>query len=93
MGDLEPGFPIIAGAIGPSHGFCHVREVGTQVEVFGLRISEGDLVHADRHGAVVVPPEVIPRLGEAIETLLVAEQLILEPARRAGFDIDKLEIA
>lgn len=93
LGDLEPGFPIIAGSIGPSHGFCHVREVGTQVEVFGLRISEGDLVHADRHGAVVVPPDVIPRLGEAIETLLVAEQLILEPARRAGFDIDKLETA
>lgn len=93
LGDLEPGFPVIAGSIGPSHGFCHVREIGTQVEIFGLCIAEGDLIHADRHGAVVVPPDVIPRLGEAIETLLGAEQLILEPARRAGFDIEKLEAA
>ncbi|MDH3578084.1 MAG: RraA family protein [Gammaproteobacteria bacterium] len=93
LGDLEPGFPIIAGSIGPSHGFVHVREFGTRVEIFGLNVDEGDLVHADRHGAVVVPPDVIPRLGAAIENLLSTEQIILEPARRAGFDIETLEAA
>ncbi len=93
LGDPEPGFPVIAGSIGPSHGFCHVREVGTPVEILGLRISEGDLVHADRHGAVLVPPDVVPRLGVAIETLLATEQLILGPARQTGFDIEKLERA
>ena len=58
LGDLPGGFPVIAGSIGPSHGFVHVREVGTPVTVMGLTVSPGDLVHADRHGAVVVPPEV-----------------------------------
>lgn len=93
LGDMEPGFPVIAGSIGPSHGFVHVREIGTRVEIFGLSVDEGDFVHADRHGAVVVPPDVIPRLGAAIENLLSTEQIILEPARRAGFDIEKLEAA
>lgn len=93
LGDMEPGFPLIAGSIGPSHGYVHVREFGTRVEIFGLSINEGDLVHADRHGALVVPPEVIPRLGAAIETLLATEQIILGPAREAGFDIEKLETA
>jgi regulator of RNase E activity RraA len=93
LDDMEPGFPVIAGAIGPSHGFTHVREVGTPVEILGLSIKEGDLVHADRHGAVVVPPDVVPRLGAAIETLIATEQIILGPAREAGFDIDKLETA
>ena len=93
LGDLEQGFPVIAGSIGPSHGFVHVREIGTRVEIFGLSVVEGDLVHADRHGAIVVPPDVIPRLGAAIERLLSTEQIILEPARRAGFDIEKLETA
>ena len=93
LGDLEPGFPIIAGSIGPSHGHVHVREFGTRVEIFGLSINEGDLVHADRHGAVVVPPDVLPRLGAAIETLLSTEQIILGPARETGFDIEKLETA
>ena len=93
LGDLEPGFPVIAGSIGPSHGFVHVREFGTRVEIFGLSVEEGDLVHADRQGAVVVPPDVVPRLGAAIETLLSAEQIILGPARETGFDIEKLETA
>ncbi|MDH3747606.1 MAG: RraA family protein [Gammaproteobacteria bacterium] len=93
LGDMEPGFPVIAGSIGPSHSFSHVREFGTPVEVFGLSIKEGDLVHADRHGAAVVPPDVIPKLGAAIETLLASEQLILGPAREPGFDIEKLETA
>ena len=93
LDDMEAGFPVIAGAIGPSHGFTHVREIGTPVEIFGLSIDEGDLVHADRHGAVVVPTEVVPGLAAAIETLLSSEQIILGPAREAGFDIEKLETA
>jgi len=86
LGDLPSGFPVLAGSIGPSHGFVHVREIGTEVEVFGLRIRDGDLVHADRHGALVIPPEVVGQLEGAIHKLLDTEQLILEPARKTGFD-------
>lgn len=93
LDDMEPGFPVIAGSIGPSHGFVHVREIGTRVDIVGLNVEEGDLVHADRHGAVVVPADIIPRLGAAIERLLSTEQIILEPARRSDFDIEKLEAA
>lgn len=83
LGGLEPGFPVLAGSIGPSH--VHVRAVGTPVEVFGMMVQEGDLVHADRHGALVVPPDVISVLKAAIEKLLETEQLILGPACGSGF--------
>lgn len=93
LGDMDAEFPVIAGSIGPSHLFCHVREIATPVNVFGLNVNEGDLVHADRHGAVRVPADVIGRLGAAIDTLLASEQVILGPAREAGFNIEKLELA
>lgn len=93
LDDLESGFPVIAGSVGPSHGFCHVVEIGTAVDVLELAVCEGDLVHADQHGAVVVPKDVIPDLSEAITSLLASERIILEPARHSGFDIDKLETA
>lgn len=93
LGDVEPGFPVLAGSIGPSHAFVHVREIGTPVEVFGMLVNEGDLVHADRHGALVIPPEVIPDLQAAIQKLLDTEQLILGPAREEGFNFEKLEAA
>lgn len=93
LGDMEPGFPVIAGAIGPSHAFVHVREIGTEVNVLGMKVQQGDLVHADRHGALVVPTDVIPTLKGAIETLLSSEAIILGPAREPGFDLDKLKAA
>jgi len=93
LGDLAEGFPVIAGSLSPSHGFVHVRDVGVPVSVYGLSVNPGDLVHADRHGAVIVPPDVWPRLPQAIERMFDAERIILEPARQPGFDIDALEAA
>ncbi len=93
LGDLPDGFPVVAGSIGPSHAFVHVKEIGTPVEVFGLTITEGDLVHADRHGALIVPSDVIPLLQDAIEKLLATEQLVLQPARKDGFNFDAFELA
>jgi regulator of RNase E activity RraA len=93
LGDLPEGFPVIAGSVGPSHGFVHVREVGTPVTIFGLTIADGDLVHADRHGALVIPADYIPDLEQAVRKLLDTERLILEPARQPGFDFTKFEAA
>ncbi|MDE3079725.1 MAG: RraA family protein, partial [Paracoccaceae bacterium] len=80
-------------SIGPSHGFVRVESLGETVEVFGLRVSPGDLVHADRHGAVVIPPEVLPVLASAIARLQATERLILDPARAPGFDFAAFEAA
>jgi regulator of RNase E activity RraA len=93
LGDLPAGFPVIAGSIGPSHVFVHVTEIGEPVNIFGLTVKDGDLVHADRHGALVIPGDVMDQLHEAITKLLATEKLVLEPARADGFDYDAFEKA
>lgn len=93
LGDLPEGFPVIAGSVGPSHAFVHVREIGTPVTVFGMTVADGDLIHADRHGALVIPNDDIPKLFDAIHKLLATEQLVLEPARAEGFDFEAFEAA
>jgi len=93
LGDLPDGFPVVAGSVGPSHGYVHVKEIGTPVKVFGLDIQAGELVHADRHGALVIPETVLPVLGDAIRKLLETEQLVLGPAREPGFDFEKFQEA
>lgn len=93
LGDLPAGFPVFAGSIGPSHGFVHVRRLGTPVCIFGLHVAQGDLIHADRHGAVVIPPDVVAGLGAAIVKLQQTERLILDPARSAPFDFSAFEAA
>lgn len=93
LGDLPQGFPVIAGSIGPSHGFVHVRSIGQPVRVMGLEVRQGDLVHADRHGAVVIPVDTIPALAAAIDRLQETERLVLDPARQEGFDFPAFEAA
>lgn len=93
LGDLPDGFPVVAGSVGPSHGFVHVKEIGTPVKIFGLDIQPDELVHADRHGALVIPQDVIPVLAAAIGKLLETEKLVLEPARQPGFDFEKFQEA
>lgn len=93
LGDVPEGYPLIAGSIGPSHGFVHVQEIGTPVEIFGLTVNEGDLVHADRHGAVVIPVDVLDIIEASITKLMETENLILEPARQDGFDFEAFKAA
>lgn len=88
---IDDGFPILAGSIGPSHGYVHVVEIGTPVTVMGLRVAQGDLIHADRHGAIAIPPDVIATLKSAIETVIRSEAIVLDPARAPGFTIETLE--
>ena len=93
LGDMAEGFPVVAGSIGPSHGFVHVRSVNQPINVFGLNIKSGDLVHADRHGAVVVPIDVIDGLEASILKMQETEKLVLDPARKKGFDFNAFEAA
>ncbi|MGJ8625908.1 MAG: RraA family protein [Sulfitobacter sp.] len=93
LGDMADEYPVVAGSIGPSHGFVHVTELGEPVNIFGLTIAKGDFVHADRHGAVVVPPEVLQQLGAALLKMQETEALVLGPARAPGFDFAAFEAA
>ena len=93
LGELDEGYQVVAGAIGPSHAFVHVTEMDCPVGVLGMRVRPGDLVHADRHGAVVVPEPQIAAIAAAIDTVRRKERPILDAARREGFDIAKLRAA
>jgi len=93
LGDLAPDYPVVAGSVGPSHGFVHVTALDVPVTIFGLTVAPGDLIHADRHGAVVVPPDVIALLAAAIKKMQDTEGLVLDPARQPDFDFEKLEAA
>ena len=91
LGDLPSGFPVVAKSIGPSHGFVHVRDIGSTVSICGLPVSDGDLIHADQHGALIIPLDVIDTLEAAIEKLLSTERTVLDAARKKSFDFDTFQ--
>ena len=90
LGDVPAAFPMLAGGIGPSHAFVRVSAIACPVEVFGLTINPDEFIHADRHGAVVIPEELLGQLPQAITKLQASEQIVLQAAKSPDFDIDKL---
>lgn len=88
-----PGFQALAGSIGPSHAHVHVTGFGAEIRVAGMTVRDGDLIHADSHGAVVIPHQLAAQLPEAAELCGRREVPILEVARSAEFSLDKLKQA
>ena len=84
------GFQMLAGKVAPSHGWVHLVDIACEVNVFGMFVRPNDIVHADRHGAVVVPAECVKKLPAAIELLTRREAVILDAARAPGFSIEIL---
>jgi len=91
LGDLPKGFPVLAKSIGPSHGFVHVCDIGSPVSICGLSVSDGDLIHADQHGALVIPTDVIGALETAILKLRTTERIVLDAAQKENFDFETFQ--
>jgi regulator of RNase E activity RraA len=87
------GFQMLAGAVGPSHGWVHLVEFGQQVHVAGMSVRSGDLLHADLHGAVVIPHEVAAQIPKAVELLTRREAVIIRTAQSGDFSVEKLKRA
>ncbi|CCD93850.1 conserved hypothetical protein [Bradyrhizobium sp. ORS 375] len=88
-----PGFQALAGSIGPSHAWVHAESFGGQVRVAGMTVRSDDLIHSDRHGAIVIPADIAASLPEAAELCARRETPILEIARSADFSLAKLKDA
>ena len=88
---LAPEFFLLAGSVRPSHAHVRVVGVGQTVDIFGMTVDDGDLVHADRHGAVVVPADRVQDLLQAIDTVAAKERRILDACARDDFTVDVLE--
>lgn len=93
LDELAPEFPIIAGSIGPSHAHAHVVDFDVPVNVFGLEVQHDDLLHVDRHGAVIIPAELTGELIRCIQLTIAKEAPILHAARQPGFSVKDIEEA
>ena len=83
---LAPGFQIVGGRIGPSHAHVHMVQMNCDVNIFGMLVRSDDVIHADVHGAVVIPAGAVRALPKAIDLISRREKVILDRARSAGFN-------
>jgi 4-hydroxy-4-methyl-2-oxoglutarate aldolase len=84
------GFQLFAGSLSVSHAYCHVVEFGQPIEIGGLRINSGDLLHGDVHGVHQIPAEAIRDLVPAAEQVQQQEQELFHLCDDPDFCVDKL---
>ncbi|MDE1904750.1 MAG: RraA family protein [Alphaproteobacteria bacterium] len=86
-------FFVLAGTVMPSHAHVDIVEFGKTVSVAGMVVSQNDLIHADRHGAVVIPLNVARKVPEAANLLAKREKVILDACKSPRFGIEDLRQA
>jgi regulator of RNase E activity RraA len=91
--DVAEGFQMLADRIGPSHAHVHIVDFNRPVTVAGMRVSDGDLIHADQHGAVVIPWEVADKVKAAAALIARRERVLIDAAQRPDFNVEKLKQA
>lgn len=91
--DIADGFQMMADRVGPSHAFVHVVGYGAPITVAGMRVVSGDLIHADQHGAVVIPWDVADQVKGAADQIAAREAVIIAAAQEEGFSIERLRQA
>lgn len=90
---LAKDFPLLAGCVTPSHAFVRIESIGGEVDILGMQVANGNLIHADRHGAVRIERQAAGKLPRAIEIIIAREKLILDATARPGFGIEAIRQA
>jgi len=85
------GFHFFASSVSVSHAYAHLDDFGKTVQVGGLTIHSGDLIHADEHGAIVIPHQVAREVAAAAAEVEKYEHPIISLCKSPEFSIDKLE--
>lgn len=84
------GFQMFAGNVAVSHAYAHIFQFGTPVEIGGLRIEPGDLLHGDQHGILKVPFEIAPNIPAVARDIQEKEERAIAICRSADFSLEKL---
>jgi regulator of RNase E activity RraA len=73
-----------------SHAYAHIFDFGSSVNVGGLEVRPGDLLHGDRHGVLIVPKRIAPEVPAVAAKLQAAEQRVIRLCQSQEFSVEKL---
>ena len=84
------GLQVFAGTVSVSHAYMHILEFGTPVEVGGLRVHSGELLHGDQHGVQSIPMSIAGQLPAVAARIAAQKQAIIALCQSPEFTPEKL---
>jgi regulator of RNase E activity RraA len=86
-------FHLFAGSVSVSHAYVHLVEFGAPVEIGGLKIRSGDLLHGDLHGVQSIPLDLAAKIPAAAAEIVAREQEIITLCQSKDVSLEKLRAA
>jgi 4-hydroxy-4-methyl-2-oxoglutarate aldolase len=83
-------FQLFSGNFSVSHSYAHIIDFNEPIEIGGLRIQSGDLLHGDRHGVLNVPLEIVPEIPAEASKILAEERELTDFCRSPEFSLEEL---
>ena len=83
-GTEASGFQVFAGRVALPRAHVHVVEFARPVEVGGLTIRPGELIHGDRHGIIIIPSELASLLPAVARQIPVRKLHLMDLAKKPG---------
>jgi 4-hydroxy-4-methyl-2-oxoglutarate aldolase len=84
------GVHLFAGGLAVSHAYAHIFDLGATINVGGMLVRPGDLLHGDRHGVLNVPKEIAAQIPEVAAKLKQSEKRIVDYCSSPKFTIENL---
>lgn len=84
------GFQLYARRTSVSHAYAHIIEFGEPVEIDGLKIHSGDLLHGDRHGIINVPLSAVAAIPQEASKIIEEERELVDFCRSPRFSLREL---
>ena len=89
-GIARTGFHLFARGVSVSHAYAHVVDFGEPVEVGGLSVNPGDLLHGDMHGVVSVPIDIAGQIPKVAAELFGQGKELIDLCQSPQFSMEKL---
>ncbi len=83
-------FQMFAGNVAVSHAYAHIFDFGGAIEIGGMKVQPGDLIHGDLHGVQTVPTEIADKVPEASRMIRQRRDHLIGLRRSDDFTLERL---
>jgi 4-hydroxy-4-methyl-2-oxoglutarate aldolase len=86
----EMKFHIFAHNVAVSHAYARIIDFGSEVQVGGMEVRPGDLLHGDRHGVISIPRPIAAEVPRVAAQIAERNHQVLAACRAPDFSVDRL---
>ncbi|HWC58335.1 MAG TPA: RraA family protein [Verrucomicrobiae bacterium] len=87
------GFQLFSEKLSVSHAYIHIVDFGNPVQIGGLEINSGDLLHGDLHGLQSIPLDIATKVPAVAAEIAAREQELISLCQSRDFSLEKLRAA